>query len=229
VTIRVVLAEDNFLFRTGTVAVIGELRDVELVAVAEDLPGLLAAAGELAAAPAGPKVVITDIRMPPDHQREGLTAAATIRARYPGTGIILLTQFAEPQFAIEFFSPGAAGSGYLLKERVGNVAALERALHEVADGGKVLDPDLFDAIVLGKANTPGSLLGTLTPRESEVLYEMSEGKNNATIARDLVLTERAVQKHINSVFSKLGLGDSPDVDRRVKAVLTLLKAGPPAG
>jgi DNA-binding NarL/FixJ family response regulator len=219
VTIRVVLAEDNFLLRTGTKAVLDELDGVELVAEAADLGELMAAVEEH-----GPDVVITDIRMPPEHRTEGLTAAAEIRARYPGTGIILLTQFADPQYAYEFLSLGASGAGYLLKERIGDTRELERSLHQVAAGGSALDPELVEALVVRKERTAGSPLGTLTPREREVLEQMAQGKNNATIAKALFLTDRAVQKHINSVFSKLGLGDSADVDRRVAAVLTLLDA-----
>jgi DNA-binding NarL/FixJ family response regulator len=219
VTIRVVLAEDNYLLREGTAALLDTLDDVELVATAADKDELLAKVAEH-----GPDVVITDIRMPPDHQTEGLTAAAEIRTRYPGTGVILLTQFADPQYAYEFLSQGAAGAGYLLKERIGDIAELKRSLQQVAAGGSALDPELVEALVVRKERAAGSLLGTLTPREREVLEQMAQGKNNATIAKALFLTERAVQKHINSVFSKLGLGDSTDVDRRVAAVLKLLDA-----
>lgn len=218
-TIRVVLAEDNYLLREGTAALLDTLDDVELVATAADKDELLAKVAEH-----GPDVVITDIRMPPEHQTEGLTAAAEIRTRYPGTGVILLTQFADPQYAYEFLSQGAAGAGYLLKERIGDIAELKRSLQQVAAGGSALDPELVEALVVRKERAVGSLLGTLTPREREVLEQMAQGKNNATIAKALFLTERAVQKHINSVFSKLGLGDSTDVDRRVAAVLKLLDA-----
>ena len=219
VTIRVVLAEDNYLLREGTAALLDTLDDVELVATAADKDELLAKVAEH-----GPDVVITDIRMPPEHQTEGLTAAAEIRTRYPGTGVILLTQFADPQYAYEFLSQGAAGAGYLLKERIGDIAELKRSLQQVAAGGSALDPELVEALVVRKERAAGSLLGTLTPREREVLEQMAQGKNNATIAKALFLTDRAVQKHINSVFSKLGLGDSTDVDRRVAAVLKLLDA-----
>ena len=219
VTIRVVLAEDNYLLREGTAALLDTLDDVELVATAADKDELLARVAEH-----GPDVVITDIRMPPEHQTEGLAAAAEIRTRYPGTGVILLTQFADPQYAYDFLSQGAAGAGYLLKERIGDIAELKRSLQQVAAGGSALDPELVEALVVRKERAAGSLLGTLTPREREVLEQMAQGKNNATIAKALFLTERAVQKHINSVFSKLGLGDSTDVDRRVAAVLKLLDA-----
>lgn len=219
VTIRVVLAEDNYLLREGTAALLDTLDEVELVATAADKDELLAKVAEHS-----PDVVITDIRMPPEHQTEGLTAAAEIRTKYPGTGVILLTQFADPQYAYEFLSQGAAGAGYLLKERIGDIAELKRSLQQVAAGGSALDPELVEALVVRKERAAGSLLGTLTPREREVLEQMAQGKNNATIAKALFLTERAVQKHINSVFSKLGLGDSTDVDRRVAAVLKLLDA-----
>jgi DNA-binding NarL/FixJ family response regulator len=218
-TIRVVLAEDNLLLREGTAALLRRLEGVELVAEAADKDGLLAAVAEHK-----PDVVITDIRMPPEHHTEGLAAAAVIRDQYPDTGVILLTQFANPQYAYEFLSLGASGAGYLLKERIGDIAELERSLHQVAAGGSALDPELVEALVVRKERVAGSPLGALTPREREVLEQMAQGKNNATIAKTLFLTERAVQKHINSVFSKLGLGDSTDVDRRVAAVLTLLDA-----
>jgi DNA-binding NarL/FixJ family response regulator len=229
VTIRVVLAEDNLLLRAGAAALITALDGVELVALAEDRDGLLTAVEQYR-----PDVVITDIRMPPTHQTEGLAAAAQIRSLYPGMGVILLTQFAEPQYAEEFLRLGAAGAGYLLKERIGDIAELERSLQQVASGGSALDPQLVDALVQRSERAEGSPLGTLTRREREVLEQMAQGKNNAAIAKALVLTERAIQKHINALFSKLGLGESPDVDRRVAAVLTLLDArsaetAPPSG
>jgi DNA-binding NarL/FixJ family response regulator len=162
--------------------------------------------------------------MPPDHGTEGLKAAARIRAEHPGTGVILLTQFADPQYAYEFLRGGAAGAGYLLKERIGDVSELERSLRQVASGGSALDPQLVEALVTRSERTEGSPLAGLTPREREVLEEMAQGKSNAAIAKSLVLTDRAVQKHINSLFSKLGLGDAAELDRRVAAVLTLLES-----
>ncbi|HZP55052.1 response regulator transcription factor [Actinocrinis sp.] len=216
-SIRVVLAEDNYLLRAGTAALLQALDDVELLAAVADGEALLAAVEEHR-----PDVVITDIRMPPGHSTEGLAAAAAIRERYPGTGVILLTQFADPQYAYEFLRAGASGAGYLLKERIGDIAELQRSLHQVAAGGSALDPQLVEALVTRRERAEGSPLATLTRREREVLEQMAQGKNNATIAKSLFLTERAVQKHINTLFAKLGLGDSVDMDRRVAAVLTLL-------
>ncbi len=215
--IRVVLADDNYLLRAGTAALLQALEGVELLAAVADAEELLAAVEEHR-----PDVVITDIRMPPGHSTEGLRAAAAIRERHPGTGVILLTQFADPQYAQDFLRGGAAGAGYLLKERIGDIAELERSLHQVAAGGSALDPQLVEALVSRTERAEGSPLEALTPREREVLEQMAQGRNNAAIAKALFLTERAVQKHINSLFAKLGLGESTDVDRRVAAVLTLL-------
>jgi DNA-binding NarL/FixJ family response regulator len=219
VPIRVVLAEDNYLLRAGTCALLQALDEVELVAAVADLDELLAAVEQHL-----PDVVITDIRMPPGHSTEGLTAASRIRSEHPGTGIILLTQFADPQYAYEFLRGGAAGAGYLLKERIGDVSELERSLRQVASGGSALDPQLIEALLTRNERAEGSPLAALTRREREVLEQMAQGKSNAAIARALFLTERAVQKHINSLFSKLGLGEAGERDRRVAAVLTLLES-----
>jgi DNA-binding NarL/FixJ family response regulator len=215
--ISVVLAEDNLLLRAGTTALLEALDDVELVAAVANAEELLAAVEEHR-----PNVVITDIRMPPGFSVEGLTAAAEIRRRFPGTGVILLTQFADPQYAQDFLRGGASGAGYLLKERVGDIAELDRSVRQVASGGSALDPQLVEALLSLNDESVGSPLAGLTPREREVLEQMAQGKNNASIASALFLTERAVHKHINSLFSKLGLGDNTDMDRRVAAVLTLL-------
>ncbi len=217
--IRVVLAEDNYLLREGTAALLGAVPEVRLLASVGDLDGLLAAVTEHR-----PDVVITDIRMPPNHTVEGLIAAQRIRADHPGTGIILLTQFADPEYAYQLLRGGATGVGYLLKEHIADIDELTRALGQVAAGGTALDPELVEALVVRRERQGDSPVATLSPRERQVLEQMAQGRSNAAIARALVLTERAVQKHINSVFLKLGLRETPELDRRVAAVLHFLDA-----
>jgi DNA-binding NarL/FixJ family response regulator len=188
------------------------------VATASDLDGLLAAVEEHA-----PDAVLTDIRMPPTSTTEGIDAARTIRERHPDIGVVVLSQYAEEEYAYELLKDGAAGLGYLLKERVGDLEELVRALNEVAKGGSVLDPRVVEALVARKDKLAHSPLAQLTDREREVLEQMAQGKNNAAIARSLFLTERAVEKHINSLFHKLELSEEPDVHRRVMAVLAFLR------
>jgi DNA-binding NarL/FixJ family response regulator len=219
VTIRVVLAEDNYLLRAGTSALLAAVAEVELVGWAEDLGGLLAEVDEKR-----PDVVITDIRMPPTHSTEGLQAAATIRREYPGTGVILLSQFADTDYATELLRDGASGVGYLLKERIADIGELTRSLGQVAAGGSALDPQLVESLVSRHERRGDPRLASLNERERDVLAHMAQGKNNAAIGRALYLTERAVEKRINATFQKLGLNDTADVNRRVLAVLTFLEA-----
>lgn len=220
-TIRVVLAEDNYLLRAGTSALLGAVDEVELVGVADDLGGLLVRVDEQR-----PDVVITDIRMPPTHTTEGLQAAATIRRKYPGTGVILLSQFADTEYATELLRDGASGVGYLLKERIADIDELTRSLSQVAAGGSALDPQLVESLVSRHERRGDPKLASLNEREREVLEHMAQGKNNAAIGRALFLTERAVEKRINATFQKLGLTDTADVNRRVLAVLTYLENRP---
>jgi len=215
--LRVVFAEDNYLVREGTSALLVEAGEVELVGTAEDFDGLLAMVAELA-----PDAVLTDIRMPPTGTDEGIRAAKQIRADHPDVGVVVLSQFADEDYAYDLLKDGAAGLGYLLKERVADVEELVRALGEVAKGGSVLDPKVVEALVAAKDRMAHSPLASLTDREREVLSHMAQGKNNAAIAKSLFLTERAVEKHINSLFHKLALSEEPDVHRRVKAVLAFL-------
>src|ERR687887_1770133 len=216
--VRVVFAEDNYLVREGTAALLQSSDQIELLGTVGDLPGLLEAVEELA-----PEAVLTDIRMPPTNTTEGIDAARRIRAEHPQIGVVVLSQFAEEEYAYELLKDGAAGLGYLLKERVADVGELVRALNEVARGGSVLDPKIVEALVSAKEHLSHSPLATLTAREREVLGHMAQGENNAAIARSLFLTERAVEKHINSLFHKLGLTEEPDVHRRVMAVLAFLR------
>jgi DNA-binding NarL/FixJ family response regulator len=221
--VRVVFAEDNYLVREGTAALLQSSDEVELVGTAESLDELLAAVEEHV-----PDVVLTDIRMPPSNTTEGIDAARRIRADHPDIGVVVLSQFAEEEYAFELLKDGAAGLGYLLKERVSNLEEIVRALNEVAKGGSVLDPKVVEALVAAKDRMAHSPLASLTDREREVLENMAQGKNNAAIAKSMFLTERAVEKHINSLFHKLGLSEEVDVHRRVMAVLAFLHESAPA-
>ncbi len=212
-----VFAEDNYLVREGTAALLSQVDEVELVSTVSDARSLLSAVEEQK-----PDVVLTDIRMPPSHTTEGILAAKRIRAEHPETGVVVLSQYAEEDYAYELLKDGAAGLGYLLKERVADLDELVRALHEVSRGGSVLDPKVVEGLVSRRNREAHSPLAQLTEREREVLEHMAQGKNNAAIAKALFLTERAVEKHINSLFSKLGLSEERDVSRRVKAVLLFL-------
>jgi DNA-binding NarL/FixJ family response regulator len=215
--IRVVFAEDNYLVREGLTALLATSDRIEVVAVASDRDGLLAAVEEHL-----PDAVLTDIRMPPTGTNEGIEAAKHIRARHPGIGVVVLSQFAEEDYAYDLLKDGAAGLGYLLKERVADIEELVRALTEVSQGASVLDPKIVEALVSAKEKMAHSPLAGITDREREVLAHMAQGENNAAIAASLFLTERAVEKHINSLFHKLGLTDEHDVHRRVMAVLAFL-------
>jgi DNA-binding NarL/FixJ family response regulator len=216
-TIRVVLAEDNVLLRDGVSRLVEAQGDLELAGVAGDLPELLALVET-----AKPDVVVTDIRMPPSGTDEGIRAAATLRTEHPTVGVVVLSQYANPAYALDLLSEGSEGRAYLLKERVSDVDELVDAIRQVADGGSVIDPKVVEALVSATATRPKSDLDRLTPRETEILHEMATGKSNAAIAETLVLSERAVEKHTNSIFSKLGLSEERNVNRRVKAVLLYL-------
>ena len=216
--LRVVFAEDNYLVREGTVALLSSVDDVEVVGTAEAYDELLAAVETHA-----PDAVLTDIRMPPTGTDEGIRAAKAIRAEHPDVGVVVLSQFADEEYAYDLLKDGAEGLGYLLKERVADVDEVVRALNEVARGGSVLDPKVVESLVAAKDRMAHSPLATLTDREREVLGHMAQGENNAAIASSLFLTERAVEKHINSLFHKLDLSQEPDVHRRVMAVLAFLR------
>ena len=217
--IRVVLAEDNALLREGISRLVEAQGDLELVGVASDLPELL----ELVAKHE-PDVVVTDIRMPPTGTDEGIQAAAWLREHQPTVGVVVLSQYTAPGYALALLQEGSAGRGYLLKERVAGANELAQAIRVVAGGGSVIDPLVVDELVRARASHRKSDLEWLTPRESEILAEMAQGKSNGAIAETLGVSERAVEKHSNAIFSKLGLSEERDVNRRVKAVLVYLSA-----
>ena len=216
--LRVVLADDAFLLREGIAALLAQSDEVEVVASVGDHDALLAAVEST-----HPHVVVTDIRMPPTGNDEGIRAANTLRETHPDVGVVVLSQYVEPRYAVRLLADGARGRAYLLKEQVGDLPTLLRAIREVARGGSMTDPRVVDALLDGRAreSTP---LQQLTPREAEVLAKIAEGLNNTAIARDLFITDRAVEKHINAIFSKLGLTEETEVHRRVRAVLLFLDA-----
>jgi DNA-binding NarL/FixJ family response regulator len=214
--IRVVVAEDHALLRQGLERMLTAADDVDLVGSAADLPSLLALIDD-----ARPDVIVTDIRMPPTGTDEGIRIAAQLRAERPEVGVVVLSQHAEATYALALLAEGSARRAYLLKERVADVDELLTAVREVAAGGSRIDPQVVEQLVVGKRGA-GSDLSRLTPRETEVLGEMAQGKSNGAIAASLVLSERAVEKHTNSIFSKLGLSEERDLNRRVKAVLMYL-------
>jgi DNA-binding NarL/FixJ family response regulator len=214
--LRVVIAEDNFLIREGVRELLATAPDVEVGASCGDMDSLLAAVER-----EKPDVVLTDIRMPPTDTDEGIRAAEKLRDSAPDIGVVVLSQYDEPEYALALLERGARGRGYLLKQRVSDLEQLVGALREVARGGSVIDPKIVEGLVAARSRA-SSPLDQLTAREREVLSEMAQGKNNAAIAGALVLTERAIERHINSIFSKLGLTQEKDVHRRVKAVLLFL-------
>jgi DNA-binding NarL/FixJ family response regulator len=217
--LRVVFAEDNFLVRQGTAALLAEVDEVELVRLVEDPRSLFDAVAELT-----PDAVLTDIRMPPTFTTEGIVAAKRIRGDFPGTGVVVLSQYVEPEYAVELLADGVSGLGYLLKERVREVDELVRALQDVCRGGSALDPRVVEALLVRRSAGAASPLAGLTERELEVLREMATGRGNAAIARRMFLSDRAVEKHISALFQKLGLPPEGDMNRRVVAVLTFLDA-----
>jgi DNA-binding NarL/FixJ family response regulator len=216
--LRVVVAEDSYLIREGIRALLETADGLELVAEAATLPELLDAVEAQ-----DPDVVVTDIRMPPGGYDEGIQAAEQLAGDRPGLGVVVLSQYVEPDFALRLLDGGARGRAYLLKERVGDLAQLHHAIDTVAAGGTVLDPLVIDALVEGRRARASSLLDRLTPRELEVLGLVAQGASNAAIADRLVLSERAVEKHITAILTKLDLpADDADVHRRVRAVLVYL-------
>jgi DNA-binding NarL/FixJ family response regulator len=212
---RVVLAEDSVLLREGLIRLLTEAGCTIAEAVG-DGDALVAAVEQHR-----PDVAVVDVRMPPSHTDEGLRAAIESRRRVPGTGILVLSQYVEESYASDLLADGAGGVGYLLKDRVSALAELSDALERVASGGTVLDPEVVAQLFARRRRDP---LDELTAREREVLGLMAEGRTNSAIARKLVITEGAVEKHISSILTKLDLPPSEDDHRRVMAVLAWLGA-----
>jgi len=214
--IRVVVGEDQSFVREGIVRVLQE-GGFDVAGTTADARDLVRMAGAYS-----PDVVVADIQMPPDHADDGLRAALAIRAARPGTGVLVLSQFLEDSYVFDLVADGAQGVGYLLKEKVGDMAAFTDAVRRVADGETVLDPDVVARLV-GRRRKAGPL-DALTPREREVLTLIAEGRSNAGVAHELVVTVAAVERHVTSIFDKLDLPPSPEAHRRVLAVLTYLRA-----
>ena len=215
--IRVVLAEDSLIVREGLQQVLAGSPTVEVVATCGDRDSLVEAIErEL------PDVILTDIRMPPSHTDEGVRVAAALREQHPEIGVLVLSQYAEPAYVLMLLDAGSDRRGYLLKERVHNRGELVSAIDTISRGGSVIDPKIVEVLVEERTRAERSPLSDLTEREREVLAEIATGKSNSAIAESLVLTKRAVEKHINSIFLKLGLADSEDVAKRVKATLLFL-------
>jgi DNA-binding NarL/FixJ family response regulator len=213
----VVLAEDHYIVREGIRRLLESQPGVEIAAACDDLDSLLAAVEA-----EKPDVVVTDIRMPPGHADEGIQAAARLRETDPETGVVVLSQYATPSYALALLESGSAGRSYLLKERVQDVEQLVSAIRTVAEGGSVIDPKVVEALVAENARGEGSPVKQLTPRERDVLREMAAGKSNAAIGEALFLAERSVEKVIHSIFLKLGLTWEASVHKRVKAVILYL-------
>jgi len=220
VALRIALAEDSLIVREGIEQMLRGDGEIETVASCADMPSLLAAVD---ADP--PDVVLTDIRMPPQGDDAGIQVAARLRESHPAVGVVVLSQYSEPGYVLRLLGEGSEGRAYLLKERIAQRDELTRAIRAVATGGSVIDPKIVEVLVQAQARAEDSPLGEMTPRELDVLAGLAEGKSNAAIAEDLVLTKRAVEKHINSIFLKLDLTYSPEADqisKRVTAALIFL-------
>jgi DNA-binding NarL/FixJ family response regulator len=220
--LRVLIAEDQYLTREGTRRLLDERDELEVVGVASDLGSVLEQARRLR-----PDVIVMDIKMPPSYSMEGIEAAHAIKEERPETGVVMLTQHDDEGYVWALLERGVAGYGYLHKVRVGDVDQLVRAIREVAAGGSVLDPRIVETLLRQRARKPGSPLAMLTPPVIDVLRLMAEGKSNQAIADALYVSVGTVEKRIAAVFSALGLGAEPDLNRRVAAVLIYLRESAP--
>jgi DNA-binding NarL/FixJ family response regulator len=222
--IRVVLADDSYLVREAIMHVLDTEPGFDLVATCEDGDSLVAAVEA-----ERPDVVLTDIRMPPSGDDEGITVANRLRATHPEIGVVVVSQYANPRYGVALLEGGSERRAYLLKERLHDRAQLTGALVTVADGGSVIDSKVVEALIFAQIRDENSPLAELTPRELEILSEIAQGKSNQAIAHHLVLSKRAVEKHINAIFLKLDLSRDEDVSRRVKAALIYLSQRASAG
>ena len=218
--IRVVLADDHYIVREGVARLLTTQPDIEIVATCSDMDSLLATVDA-----ERPDVVVTDIPMPPTRSDEGIRAAARLRETHPDIGVVVLSQYAEPAYALVLLEGGSARRAYLLKERVDDVQQLAGAIRAVARGGSVIDPKVVETLMADRARTQQSPLDELTRRERDVLREMAEGKNNAAIGVALFLAERSVEKVIHAIFMKLGIAWETEIHKRVKAVVLYLAEG----
>lgn len=222
--IRIVLGEDSLLVREGVLQLLSDDPAVEIVAAVGDAGALRDACDAHR-----PDVVLTDIRMPPTSSDEGISLARELRDTHPSMGVVVLSQFSDPQYALALLERGTDRRAYLLKERVHNRAELMAAIRAVAGGGAMIDPKIVEALVRARSRNTRSPLNDLTAREREVLSEIAQAKSNAAIAESLFLTKRAVEKHINAIFLKLDLADAEDSSKRVKAALMFLSDADGAG
>ena len=218
-SLRVVVAEDSLLVREGIVRLLSTAPDIDVVASCSDYNQVIAAVDDQ-----DPDVVVTDIKMPPTSTDEGIRLAGELRGSHRNVGVVVLSQYADPCYVLALFEDGSDRRGYLLKERLGDRSVLVSAIRSVAAGGTSLDSKVVDVLVFARSEGASSPLADLTPREREVLAEIAQGKSNSAIAEALFLTRHAVEKHINSIFAKLGLGSADDVSKRVKAALMFLSA-----
>ncbi len=216
-TIRVVFGEDSYLAREAILRVLGEEEDIDVVATCSDYASLRSTVREVC-----PDVLLTDISMPPTHTDEGIRLAAELRTTQPAVGVVVLSQYAEPTFAAKLLEQSTDRRAYLLKERVQGRGDLTRALRDVAAGRSIVDPKIIELLLTAQRRREDSRFDTLTPREQEILALVAEGLSNAVIAERTVITKRAVERHINSIFTKLGLADAAHYSRRVKAALLYL-------
>ena len=215
--LRIVVAEDNLLVREGILRLLSSVADLEVLRACDSYDAVVAAIEE-----EDPDVVLSDIRMPPTSSDEGIRLARELRTSHPHIGVVVVSQYSEPDHVLDLFERGSDGRAYLLKERLNDRATLLSAIRSVAAGEASIDSKIIDVLILARSGGASSRLAELTSREREVLAEIAQGKSNAVSADELVLTKRSVEKHVNSIFLKLSLGSADDVSKRVKATLIFL-------